>query len=115
MVKREAVKGVENQKLHMISALYANSAFDESEAGIKERAKRIEGIDEHFNRAIEMIYDPTLGEGKEIDWENPFWQAARRAQQRRIEMARGQAESASVGEVVEQEPARRMLPEYDQS
>lgn len=112
MVKREAVKSIETQKLQMVSALYANSAFDESKQGIEERNKRIADMERHFNKAIELVYNPELHGEDEIDWNNPFWQAARRAQQRRLERVRG--EQATVQQVVDQEQDERPKPEYDQ-
>lgn len=110
MVKREAVKSIETQKLQMVASLYANSAFDESKQGIEERNKRIADMERHFNKAIELIYNPKLHGEDEIDWNNPFWQAARRAQQRRMERFRG--EGATVQQVVDQQEQPK--PEYDQ-
>lgn len=114
MVKREAVKSIETQKLHMVASLHANSAFDESEKGLKERQKRIEDIERHFNKAIEIVYNPELHKEVEIDWNNPFWAAAKRAQQRRMERFRGEARTTTVAEVVEQHQADPSVPEYDQ-
>jgi hypothetical protein len=103
MVKRQAVASIESQKYQMIAALYANSAFDESEEGIKARAERIKGLEEHFTKAIELVYHPELhrDETPEIDWDNPFWAAAKRAQQRRMERFAGENDGTTVGQVVE--------------
>lgn len=115
MVRREAVKSIETQKLQMISALYANSAFDESEQGLNERKKRIKDIEDNFNKAIELVYNPDAHKESEIDWNNPFWQAARRAQQRRMERFRGEGRATTVAQVVEREQDEdRPKPEYDQ-
>jgi len=114
MVKREAVKSIETQKLQMVASLHANSAFDESDAGLKERQKRIEDIERHFNKAIELVYNPELHKEAEIDWDNPFWAAAKRAQQRRMERFRGEARSTTVAEVVAEHQKERPVPEYDQ-
>lgn len=108
MVKREAVKSVESQKHQMISALYANSAFDKTEKGIKVRQDQIKEIESHFNKAIELIYNPELHKEQEIDWNNPFWAAARRAQQRRLERVRGE----TVGDAVQAERAEEQ-PQRD--
>lgn len=110
MVKREAVKSIENQKHQMIASLHANSVFDESEKGLEERKKRIENIEKHFNTAIELVYDPSLHQEQEIDWNNPFWAAARRSLDRRMERIRGEK---SVAQVVP-EMAEHRKREYDQ-
>lgn len=85
MVKREARAAIETQKMQMVAALYANSAFDESEEGLKARSERIDALEEAFDKAITLIYDPDAYEHEkgDIDWDNPFWAAARRAQDRR--------------------------------
>lgn len=101
MVKRQTVASIEAQKHQMISALYANSAFDEDKQGVEARQERIKGIEHHFNKAIEIVYNPSLHKESEIDWTNPFWAAARRAQQRRLERFRGEA---SVAEVIQENP-----------
>jgi hypothetical protein len=103
MVKRQARESIEKQKAQMIAALYANSAFDESKEGQKARAERIKSIEKHFNRAIELIYDPHSSDPdeNEIDWNNPFWMAARRAKQRRDEIVAAQKGTANVQDVIE--------------
>lgn len=109
MVKREAVKSIEAQKLQMISALYGNSAFDESEEGIKARDDRIKGIEEHFNKAVEIVYDPSLhSKPEDIDWANPFWAAAKRAEEQRLAKFRGDdvGPDATVGDVTALEPVQ---------
>lgn len=115
MVKRETVKSVEDQKHQMISALYANSAFDESDEGVEARQERIKGIEEHFNKAIEIIYNPKLHQETEIDWSNPFWAAARRAKQRRMERFRGEATVAEVIEENEEPAISKRLQGIDQA
>lgn len=113
MVKRESVKAIEEQKIHMISALYGNSAFDESDEGLRERANRIKKLEEHFTKAIELVYNPELHKEKEIDWNNPFWAAAKRSYDRKLEQLRGVRPDVSVREVVsQQEPQPRR--QYDQ-
>lgn len=89
MVKREAVKSIEAQKHQMIAALYGNSAFDESKEGMKSRDERIKGIEKHFNKAIEIVYNPESAKDPELDWDNPFWAAAKRSKERRIEQFEG--------------------------
>jgi hypothetical protein len=106
-VKRQTRESIEAQKHQMIAALYANSAFDENgKDGGEARIKRIKSFEEHFNRAIEFVYNPERHARKEsdIDWNNPFWAAAKRAQQRRIELARNHGvitDDTTVAEVVD--------------
>lgn len=100
MVKREAVKSIEAQKHQMIAALYANSAFEETEKALKQREERIKGLEQHFNKAIEMVYHPELHQVQDIDWNNPFWAAAQRAKEQRMAKFRGEDPESTVGEVV---------------
>lgn len=103
MLKREARASIESQKHQMIAALYANSAFDESKDGTKARAEQIKQIEKHFNRAIELVYNPDLpsSDEKEIDWENPFWAAAKRAQQKRQEIVSASLGNSTVQQVLD--------------
>lgn len=103
MVKREAKVAIETQKMHMVAALYANSAFDESEEGLKARKERIDTLEEAFDKAVTMIYNPRAYEHEkgDVDWENPFWAAARRAQERREALLSQVAGSKTVQQAVE--------------
>lgn len=106
MVKREARADMTAQKNLMISSLYANSLFDESEENVKARTERIKSIEKHFNRAITLVYDPHAfdHETAEIDWDNPFWQAARRSIERNKALVAGEP-TATVERMVDEEAA----------
>lgn len=56
----------------MVAALYSNPNWDEQ---ANDRPGRIKEINQHYNKTIELIYDPDLDDGDEPDWDNPFWQA----------------------------------------
>jgi hypothetical protein len=103
MVKREARQAIETQKMHMIASLYANSAFDESEEGLKARKERIDALEESYDKAITLVYDPTAydHEKGDIDWDNPFWKAAQRAKQQREALVANVHGDATVQEAVE--------------
>jgi hypothetical protein len=60
----------------MVAALYSNPNWDDE---ANDRTARVKELNKHFNHAIELIYDPDLDKGQEIDWSSPFWQAHLRA------------------------------------
>lgn len=103
MVKREARAAIETQKMHMIAALYANNVFDESEEGLKARKERIDTLEESFDKAITLVYDPHAydHEKGDIDWDNPFWAAAKRAEDRRKALFAQASGDAPVQQAVE--------------
>jgi low affinity Fe/Cu permease len=115
MVKRQTVIGIEAQKHQLIAALYANSAFDESDKGIEARKKRIQEIEKHFNKAVELVYHPELHQGKKIDWSNPFWAASQRARQRLMERIKGSPATVADVVTIEELEERRQKRQYDQS
>jgi hypothetical protein len=100
MLKRQAVNSIEAQKHQMIAALYANTNWDDEK---NDRNQRIKELEEHFKRAIELVYDPSLAEGEEIDWDNPFWAAAKRAYDKKLARIRGESPNAQVADVVDAE------------
>lgn len=112
MIQREARASLESQRDQLIAALYANSNFS-GEEGAEARAETIKTLEKHFNKAITLVYYPDAFKGQEIDWDNPFWQAAKRSQQRMkqlMDSMQGQAEtletSSGMGISPKQEKAR---------
>lgn len=81
MRQRKAVESIENQKHLIIASLYANTNLDSEDNNRSEVIKQVEG---HFNKAIRIVYDPDYAKKQEaqIDWNNPFWQAAKRGYQK---------------------------------
>jgi hypothetical protein len=81
MVKRQAASGIENQKQQMVSAIFANPNWDNKE---NDRAGKLKELEASYNRAIELVYHPERAkeQEQEIDWDNPFWKAERRAQEK---------------------------------
>lgn len=102
MLKRQAVMSIETQKHQMIAALYSNTNWDDEK---NDRPERIKELERQFNRAIELVYDPSLADGEEIDWKNPFWAAAKRAYDRKLERTRG--------EDLDRATVRDMVPQLD--
>jgi hypothetical protein len=96
IVQREAMTMIENQRQAMITALYANPNWDGENA--EKRVEQIRELNQHFNRAIELVYFPESAE-PEIDWSNPFYAAAKRGLQKTREKL-GIA-GKSMGEVIE--------------
>jgi hypothetical protein len=52
-------------------ALFTNPNWDSKD---NDRTGRIKELNAHFNRAIELVYNPELEYENEPDWDNPFWQ-----------------------------------------
>lgn len=55
----------------MVAALFTNPNWDSKD---NDRTGRIKELNNHFNHAIELVYDPDLEDEGEPDWDNPFWQ-----------------------------------------
>lgn len=81
MVQRKAAESIEQQKHQMVAALYSNPNWDDEK---NDRPKQIEALEANFNKAIELVYAPEeVKKPVEIDWDNPFWAAAKRAYEKR--------------------------------
>jgi hypothetical protein len=52
----------------MVSALFTNPNWDSKD---NDRTGRIKELNAHFNRAIELVYNPELEYENEPDWDNP--------------------------------------------
>ena len=93
MVRRHAIKSMEDQRSRIVAALYSNPNWDSKEA---DRGGVIKQITEQFNEAMELVYsskeEVRRRREHDIDWSNPFWQAAKRAQDR-LKQRFGLAES----------------------
>lgn len=81
MRKRKAVEAIEQQKHQLITALYSNPNWDDEKA---KRPEKIQEIEQKFDEAIKLVYNPELANAgeQEIDWDSPFWAAAKRSQER---------------------------------
>jgi len=96
IIQREAVESIESQRTQMIASLFANPNWDGDNAD--KRTEQIRTLNEHFNKAIESIYFPK-GAEPDIDWDNPFYAAAKRGLQRTRE--KYGIDGKSMGEVIE--------------
>jgi hypothetical protein len=120
MVQRKAIQSIEQQRNSIIAALYANSNWDQKEV---DRSGHIKKLTEQFNEAMELVYstpeDVRRSREHEIDWSNPFWQAAKRAQDRlkqRFGLAESTAEEREATTMSEEQldARRRSRAEIDQ-
>jgi len=75
IIQREGVQSIESQRMQMISALFANPNWDGENSD--KRTAYIQNLNQHFNKAIELLYYPE-GVDPDIDWNNPFYAAALR-------------------------------------
>lgn len=99
LIQRQAVESIEFQRVQMISALFANTNWDDEK---NDRVSRITELNENFDNAIELIYYPEGRKEDEIDWDNPFYAAAKRGLQKTRERY-GLDGDKSMEEVVEHE------------
>jgi hypothetical protein len=75
-MRRTLIEGLERRKEAMISALWANSNYDDDKG---TRTKAIEEIEGNYREAITQIVDGhDDNEMDEIDNNNPFIKAAKR-------------------------------------
>jgi hypothetical protein len=74
IVRREGIQVIENQRSQMIAAVFTNPTWDDPK---NDRQSYLQTLNENFNRAIEIL---SYGDKREpeIDWDNPFYAAARR-------------------------------------
>lgn len=83
----------------MIAALFANQNWDDPKSN---RAQYITELNAKFDEAIENVYNPQSLEEDQIDWNNPFWMAARRnLEKTRRKYSISDTEDASMRDVVE--------------
>jgi hypothetical protein len=80
IVRREAVQSIELQRTNMIAALFSNPNWD-GEENTSKRQEYITELNKRFNEAIEAIYHGPKKE-PDIDWDNPFYAAAKRGLER---------------------------------
>jgi hypothetical protein len=67
----------------MINALFSNPTWDDSK---NNREERITELNKNFDDAITMVRDPTKKREKDINWQDPWWAAAKRGMEKtRIE------------------------------
>ena len=59
----------------MINALFCNPTWDDSK---NNRQERITELNKNFDDAIEMVRNPKRKSEKDIDWNDPWWAAAKR-------------------------------------
>lgn len=99
-MKREIAESLERRRDDMISALWANSNYDDDKG---TRKNAIEEITNNFDEAIAQIFGAKQAEEDEIDDDNPFFQAAQRGQEKLLESVNYSAaadEGTEVREVV---------------
>lgn len=83
----------------MIAALFANPNWDGENAD--KRNEQIRAWNDHYNAAIESIYFPDDVE-PEIDWDNPFYAAAKRGLEKtRLKYGLATEDDTPIGEVIE--------------
>lgn len=97
MIQRQAVESIEEQRNAMTAALFANPNWDDSK---NDREGRLKELNENYDQAITAIYFPDKKDGDEIDWDNPFYAAAKRGLERTRQQL-GLEEGKQMRDVVE--------------
>lgn len=82
-MRRTLIENLERRKDMMIAALWSNSGFEGNEGG-QARNRAIADIESNYEEAVYAILSGARpGEEEEkIDEENPFWQAAKKGQEK---------------------------------
>lgn len=106
MLKRELVDDMRDQKGRMIAALWSNSNYDPQEEGQESpRNSLVEEIEGNFDEAVARVYgydDESLAE--DIDWEDPFFAAAKRGMEKIDEQMPSVDPDGTMGEQMEDDP-----------
>lgn len=63
----------------MINALFSNPTWDDEK---NNREERIKTLNQNFDEAIEMVRNPKRKREKEINWDDPWWAAAKRGMEK---------------------------------
>lgn len=105
MVLRQARDSIEEQRLAIVAALYSNPNWDDEQ---NERPARLKELNDHFNRAIEALYNPDLAkeDEHEIDWDNPFWAATKRGLEKTMALLPQQQEASNVRQLFDEEQTK---------
>lgn len=80
----------------MHSALFSNPNWDDEK---NNREERLKALDKSFNEAIELVYGIRRRE-RDVDWNNPFYAAAKRGLERTREKYSWALEGKTMNEVV---------------
>lgn len=117
MVRRQAVEELAQRKNLIVAAIHSNPNWDEEE---NDKESFFKNLEFHHTQAIEYIYHPeliALDEAKKeavIDWNDPFWQAAKRNIERVHELYGKPDDKRSIVDLVEQEEENKeRLAEMD--
>jgi hypothetical protein len=63
----------------MINALFSNPNWDNPD---NDRSGRISELNNNFDDAIALVRDPSRKKEKDIDWNDPWWAAAKRGMEK---------------------------------
>jgi hypothetical protein len=80
-MRRQVIENLERRKDMMIAALWSNSGFEGNEGG-QARNRAIADIESNYEEAVYGILQGSVpgAEEEQIDESNPFWQAAKKGQ-----------------------------------
>lgn len=59
----------------MINSIFSNPTWDDPKNNKEERIKE---INDNFDKAIDLVRNPSKYKEKEINWNDPWWAAAKR-------------------------------------
>jgi hypothetical protein len=98
--KRRIIESLESRKDQMISALWANSNYDDDK-GTREKA--INEIESNFNSVIASVFEGKINQQEEeIDESNPFFASAKKGQEKLFEQVGITSdENSTVKEVID--------------
>lgn len=98
IIQRETVEHIEQQRLTITSAVFSNPTWDEPG---NNRKQYLEELNQGFNRAIELVYYPEGRPGERIDWNKPWFAAAKRGLAKTQEKLEWIKKQQKMGEAVQ--------------
>lgn len=111
MLKRELVADLDNRKMALVSALWANSNWDGEEA---DRQGAIKNLEESYENSLAIIYGYAEEKSDDdVDWDDPFFAAAKRGMQSTGLMKSDSSDDGTVGDLIDNEQKELTEEELD--
>lgn len=98
ILQREAREAIERQRDAMTTALFSNPNWDDAKAN---RTEKLQEMNDQFNHAIELIYYPERADADDIDWDKPFYAAAKRGLERTRQKYAWATEGKTMQQIIE--------------
>lgn len=114
MLKRELVADLDKRKSALVGALWANSNWDGEEA---DRGAAIDNLEKSYEKSVGIVYgyiEADEPDEDDIDWEDPFFAAAKRGLQKTGLMPSDSGDDGTVAELLANQQKELTKEELDQ-